>query len=186
MKSLVGYSLVSYILQLKDRHNGNILINHLGHIIHIDFGFMLSNSPGAVGFEMAAFKMTQEYIDILGGFKSEKFGEFRALMKNAFIALRRKVDHIVGLVEMMEHGSGLPCFTGVTTKAGIPKKENKLPHPVEQTTYPVSAALRDRFHMPLTEPQIGNMIDRLIDSSCNNVFTKLYDSFQVISYHVLV
>lgn len=41
MKSLVGYSLASYILQLKDRHNGNLLINHTGHVIHIDFGFML-------------------------------------------------------------------------------------------------------------------------------------------------
>jgi hypothetical protein len=83
-RSLAAYSIISYILQLKDRHNGNVLIDNEGHIIHIDFGFMLSNSPGSVGFEAAPFKLTQDYVDVLGDVGSPSFDEYKTLCKKAF------------------------------------------------------------------------------------------------------
>ncbi|KAJ3391802.1 Phosphatidylinositol 4-kinase pik1alpha (PI4-kinase)(PtdIns-4-kinase) [Entophlyctis sp. JEL0112] len=104
MRSLAGYSIVCYLLQIKDRHNGNILIDKDGHTIHIDFGFMLSNSPGNMGFELAPFKLPQEFVDILGGTRSLKFQQYRTLCRDAFIALRKRWDLIVGLVEIMEKG----------------------------------------------------------------------------------
>lgn len=83
-RSLAAYSMISYILQLKDRHNGNVLIDNEGHIIHIDFGFMLSNSPGSVGFEAAPFKLTHEYVEVLGGVGSPDYEDFKRLCKQAF------------------------------------------------------------------------------------------------------
>lgn len=68
IKSLAAYSIVSFILQIKDRHNGNILIDEQGSIVHIDFGFIFDWSPGKdMRFESANFKMTKEFIKILGG-----------------------------------------------------------------------------------------------------------------------
>lgn len=111
MLSLAGYSLVTYILALKDRHDGNILLDTDGHIIHIDFGFMLSNSPGYVGFESAPFKLTREYIEILGGIGSDMWYEFRQTMIDGFLALRKHSDHVVLLVEMMRKGKIIKIFT---------------------------------------------------------------------------
>jgi len=58
MESLAGYSLFTYLMNVKDRHNGNLMIDSMGHIIHIDFGFVLTSSPGGVAFESAPFKLT--------------------------------------------------------------------------------------------------------------------------------
>ena len=58
-----------YITQVSrsffNRHNNNILLTADGRIIHIDFGFFLSNSPKNLGFESSPFKLTEEFIEVL-------------------------------------------------------------------------------------------------------------------------
>ncbi|KAG0139431.1 hypothetical protein CROQUDRAFT_111621 [Cronartium quercuum f. sp. fusiforme G11] len=164
MRSLVSYSIISYILQLKDRHNGNILIDKEGHLIHIDFGFVLSNSPGSLGFEMAPFKLSQDYIQLLGGIDEFKWIEFLDLFKLAFKKVRKHAERIITIVELMQLDSKLPCFgSGETTIKNI----------------------RERFQLGLTSNQCDEFIEKLILSSASSVFTKLYDSFQYYSQGVL-
>jgi phosphatidylinositol kinase/protein kinase (PI-3 family) len=43
---------------------GNILLDADGHLIHIDFGFLLTNAPGGVQFEAAPFKLTTEFAEV--------------------------------------------------------------------------------------------------------------------------
>ncbi len=67
--------------QIKDRHNGNILMDDTGRLVHIDFGFMLANSPGGVSFEAAPFKLTREMLEVMDsnsdGAASELFDYFK-------------------------------------------------------------------------------------------------------------
>ncbi|CAM9468877.1 unnamed protein product, partial [Sphacelaria rigidula] len=73
VRSLAAYAIVTYMLQVKDRHNGNIMLDRRGHIIHIDFGFILGSSPGWWNHESAPFKFSQDYMEIMGGTKSDKW-----------------------------------------------------------------------------------------------------------------
>jgi phosphatidylinositol kinase/protein kinase (PI-3 family) len=106
VESMAGYSILCYILQVKDRHNGNILLDEEGHVIHIDFGFMLSNSPGGVNFESAPFKLTRELLEIMDsdaeGSSSEFFDYYKVLCIQGFLLCRKHAERIILLVEMMQ------------------------------------------------------------------------------------
>ncbi|KAH8833592.1 kinase-like protein [Flagelloscypha sp. PMI_526] len=164
-KSLAGYSIACFLLQIKDRHNGNILVDRDGHLIHIDFGFILSNSPGNIGFEAAPFKLPSDYVDVLGGVDSPQFLEFRRLFHEGFKAARKHCDRIITLVELMQKDSTMPCFAAFG----------------DQT----ANQLRERFQPSLTHMLIGDYIDKLIDSSLFSNWTRLYDSFQYYSQSIL-
>jgi phosphatidylinositol kinase/protein kinase (PI-3 family) len=92
----LGYSVLTYLLQIKDRHNGNLLIDREGHLIHIDWGFILESSPGGnLGFEAAPFKLPLEYVEVLGGLDSEPWKEFKSLVREGFESARKHCDSIV-------------------------------------------------------------------------------------------
>jgi phosphatidylinositol kinase/protein kinase (PI-3 family) len=46
IRSLAGYCLFGYFCEVKDRHNGNILVHRSGCLIHIDFTYSLGHFPG--------------------------------------------------------------------------------------------------------------------------------------------
>jgi phosphatidylinositol 4-kinase len=103
-------------MAVKDRHNGNILIDDVGHILHIDFGFMLGTSPGGVNFESAPFKLTQEYVELMKGKDSDYFGYFRTLMIRGLLELKKFASDFQYLLIIMSEGSDLPCFQNFDIK----------------------------------------------------------------------
>lgn len=154
VESMAGYAIFCYLFQVKDRHNANILIDAVGHIIHIDFGFVLAVSPGNWEFETAPFKFTPEYLELMGGPNDYMYMYFRTLLFKAFEVLKRHVDSLVSMVEIMRLAE-LPCFHKFDIKA-----------------------FEGRFHPYFTDQQRWDLVDRLLSDSFASRRTGLYDQFQ--------
>jgi len=159
-ESLAAYSLLTYLLQVRDRHNGNILLADDGRLAHIDFGFMLTTSPGGVNFESAPFKLTREMLEVMGsdseGRPSECFDYFKVLCIRGFLAARKHHERLVPLVRIMAR-SGLPCLR-VGERA------------VRQ--------MEGRLHLGHTEVACVQLVLELIAQSLDAWRTRQYDYYQ--------
>lgn len=142
VSSLAAYSLFCYFLQIKDRHNENIMLDRRGQLIHIDFGYMFESSPGGGsafgGWEASSFKLSDDFIFIAAGpdietsglrcapfgrgassddreraVNSAGFQRFRQLFAAGFEALHKQSRPLTELVELA--GMGNPhwkCWGG--------------------------------------------------------------------------
>lgn len=158
--SLAAYSLFCYILAIKDRHNGNLLLDTEGHILHIDFGFVLGMAPGgAFSLETAPFKLTDEFVEVLDGLESPLFGEFVKAFSTGFLALRANAENIVETVQVLSVNSPFPCFAGKDSAAIIDR-------------------LRYRFRADLNSKEFVQHCLDLIIGSIGHFGNRQYDSFQ--------
>jgi phosphatidylinositol 4-kinase B len=160
IRSLGSYCIVCYLLQIKDRHNGNILLDRKGHVIHIDFGFILGLTPGGnMGFEAAPFKLTAEMVSLMGGIHSPGFHRFRDVCVKTFMELRKHHYRIVLLLEMLSVGNEhLPFFMG---------------HPQRTVD-----ELRQRFKPDMHDNAAIDHVHAMIDMAANNWTTTCYDRYQ--------
>ncbi|BAM39315.1 phosphatidylinositol 4-kinase [Theileria orientalis strain Shintoku] len=166
IESHAAYSIVAYLLQVKDRHNGNILLDPQGHVIHIDYGFCLSNFPGKlISFETTPFKLTKEYLDVIGGANSDNFLYFKTLVVKGLLEARKHVDEIVLLVEMMTTANKMPCFLAGTTAT------------IEM--------FKERFMLTQSEESCIRKITEMVDASVNSFSTIQYDNFQRITNGIM-
>ncbi|KAK9821480.1 hypothetical protein WJX74_000721 [Apatococcus lobatus] len=163
--SCAGYAVASYLLQSKDRHNGNIMITNEGHLVHIDFGFILEISPGGnLGFESAAFKLSHEMTQILdpGARKSSAtFQEFQELCIRGFLVARGVAEGVIAAVSLMKD-SGLPCFG--------------RGRPVEN--------LRKRFHLEMNDAQAAAFMRATIADAYDKWTTGFYDYIQYLQNRI--
>ncbi|XP_042066521.1 phosphatidylinositol 4-kinase alpha 1-like isoform X1 [Salvia splendens] len=159
--SSAGYAVASLLLQPKDRHNGNLLFDSVGRLVHIDFGFILETSPGGnMKFENAHFKLSHEMTQLLdpsGVMKSDTWYQFVSLCVKGYLAARRYMDGIISTVAMMLD-SGLPCFS-----RGDP-----------------IGNLRKRFHPEMSEREAANFMIRICTDAYNKWTTAGYDLIQYL------
>jgi phosphatidylinositol 4-kinase len=158
VKSMAAYSVISFLLQFKDRHNGNIMLDDAGHILHIDFGFCFDIAPGGVKFERAPFKLTSEMLAVMGGrIDHQAFKWFEELCVKAFLASRQYTEKLSQLVMLMLD-SGLPCFKPETIQN-----------------------FKDRFVLDRSEREAAEFMKDLIKKSYSSYSTGVYDQFQQLT-----
>jgi len=164
--SCAGYAVTSYLLQVKDRHNGNLMIDKDGHMVHIDFGFIFDISPAKdMRFESAGFKLTLEMVELMGSDEHGKTATplvkwFQELVLRGFMAVREHRAEILALVEPML-ASTLPCF-----------KANSL------------AALKARFFPDKDEAAAAESMLAIVNDAWNKWTTNAYDWIQKAQQNV--
>ena len=159
ISSLTGYSLLCYFLEIKDRNNGNILLDDLGYIYHIDFGFLLNKTPGNIKFEKAPFKLTNDFIEVLEGNLSQFFLQYQTLFYRGFNVIRKEETCITTIIEL---------FCNVYS--------DLLPFKDKET---IITRLKSKFMDDITnDKDIIKECNDLILQSMNNWSTNAYDSFQ--------
>ncbi|CAO1625236.1 unnamed protein product [Sympodiomycopsis kandeliae] len=168
IQSMAAYSVACHLLQCRDRHNGNIMIqNDTGHLVHIDFGFLFDIGPGGMHFEPYSFKLTEEFMDVMGGINSYGFKLFCELTVKAFLSVRPYGHEIIQICSLMGQ-TGLPSFKG-------PKGR------------PTMERFKNRFMLDLDDRQAAQHMVKLIKDAAGNRRSIYYDMIQAaqngIPYH---
>ena len=63
VSSMAAYSVFCYVLHVKDRHNGNIMLCRDGSIAHVDFGIMLNVRYAKDVLELK-IKLSSEFVQV--------------------------------------------------------------------------------------------------------------------------
>ncbi len=100
IKSCAGYSILTYVLGVGDRHLDNLLIHSSGSFFHCDYSFLMGSDPKAY----LPVRITPHMVAGMGGVESDGYTKFLSLMGAAFLCLRQaeNVHLILSLIRLME------------------------------------------------------------------------------------
>ncbi|CAL8095993.1 unnamed protein product [Calicophoron daubneyi] len=141
IRSCAGYSVITYLLGVGDRHMENLLLTKDGRLFHIDFGFIFGKDPKPMAPEV---RLTRAMIEAMGGANRSQFNEFCKIAFTAFLLLRRHLNLFLTLFS-------LASYTELRTNSR------------EQTS--ACEFLKDRFCSDQSEERaVNRLASRMTDS----------------------
>jgi hypothetical protein len=147
VKSCAGYSVITYILGVGDRHLDNLLLHQTGSFFHCDYSFILGNDPK----KYLPIRITEDMISGLGGQESDNYAKFLSLIGAAFLALRRpeNVRIILSMIRLVKAS----CLPDVSQN---------------QATEQAILGVRERLRLDLSDSQAINYIEGIVEESLSN------------------
>ncbi|XP_066361256.1 phosphatidylinositol 3-kinase, root isoform-like [Miscanthus floridulus] len=155
IKSCAGYSVITYIMGVGDRHLDNILLTDDGHLFHIDFAFIMGRDPKPFPPPM---KLCKEMVEAMGGVESQYYMRFKSYCCEAYNILRKSNSLILNLFKLMG-GSNIPCISSVDS-AG-PKGIGQL---------------EQKFRMDLDDEDAIHFFQDLINESVSALFPQMVET----------
>jgi len=147
VKSCAGYSVITYLLGVGDRHTDNLLLHPNGYFLHCDYSFILGQDPKTY----LPMRITQHMINGMGGKDSDNFAMFLSLSGAAFVALRRhpSVRILMSMVRSM-------------VDAEIPDIA------ISQDSNMALKGIYDRFRLDLNDDEAVNFLEENIERSISS------------------
>jgi phosphatidylinositol kinase/protein kinase (PI-3 family) len=163
VKSCAGYSVITYILGVGDRHLDNLLLHQSGSFFHCDYSFILGSDPK----KYLPMRITEDMVHGMGGRESDNYAKFLSLAGATFLTLRRPeyVRVLLSMVRLME-ASWLPDVS-----------EN-------QTIHQAIMGMRDRLRLDLTEEQALTFMEELVESSLSSKIWIAVDAIHTLGKRI--
>ncbi|PSS28620.1 Phosphatidylinositol 3-kinase [Actinidia chinensis var. chinensis] len=152
IKSCAGYSVITYILGIGDRHLDNLLLRNDGRLFHVDFGFILGRDPKPFPPPM---KLCKEMVEAMGGAESQYYTRFKSYCCEAYNILRKSSNLILNLFHLMA-GSNIPDIASDPEK-GILK-------------------LQEKFRLDLDDEECIHFFQDLINESVSALFPQMVET----------
>ncbi|KAL8149304.1 phosphatidylinositol 3-kinase, root isoform [Apium graveolens] len=152
IKSCAGYSVITYILGIGDRHLDNLLLRDDGRLFHVDFGFILGRDPKPFPPPM---KLCKEMVEAMGGAESQYYTRFKSYCCEAYNILRKSSNLILNLFYLMA-GSNIPDIASDPEK-GILK-------------------LQEKFRLDLDDEECIHFFQDLINESVSALFPQMVET----------
>lgn len=153
IRSCSGFSVITFLLAVGDRHLDNLLVSRDGRLFHVDFGFILGDDPKPFPPPM---KLCSEMIDALGGIGSQGYTEFQLRCCQCFRCLRRHSKLILDILLLMV-GSGI--------------------RGLRQDPLGVIGRVYEKFQLDVSEVEAEAYLLDVVSVSANALFPAVVDKF---------
>ncbi|KAF2286675.1 hypothetical protein GH714_023479 [Hevea brasiliensis] len=152
IKSCAGYSVITYILGIGDRHLDNLLLRDDGRLFHVDFGFILGRDPKPFPPPM---KLCKEMVEAMGGAESQYYTRFKSYCCEAYNILRKSSNLILNLFHLIA-GSNIPDIAFDPEKSIL--------------------KLQEKFRLDLDDEAAIHFFQDLINESVSALFPQMVET----------